>query len=194
MPPGGSSSGGFRGFIKRSARRAKNVLRPETQASATHTSSPSPPPQPSAGAPPAQPTSVQQLPTQPSVQPQQTASSRQPAPNVGQITSAGPPAAVNSIQPANSESRAAQAAKKVGEDAWTGLKATLELVKESSDVFPPLKSAVGGFLGVIGIFEVSNHVSGIIVQCLLRYILSVDGSTEPRRLHNTCVESPSHGP
>ena len=46
-----------------------------------------------------------------------------------------------------------QAAKIVGAGAWSGLKAAL---KESADVFPPIRSAVGGFLGVIDIFEVSD--------------------------------------
>jgi hypothetical protein len=38
---------------------------------------------------------------------------------------------------------------------WEGSKTTLRLVKESADAFPPLKSTVGGLLGLIDLFEVS---------------------------------------
>ena len=39
---------------------------------------------------------------------------------------------------------------------FQGLKTTLRLVERASDVFPPLKSAVAGLLGVIDIVEVRD--------------------------------------
>jgi hypothetical protein len=39
---------------------------------------------------------------------------------------------------------------------FQGLKTTLRLIERTSDVFPPLKSAVAGLLGVIDIVEVCD--------------------------------------
>lgn len=158
MPPGSSPSEGFRESLKRRARRVKGLLRPETQSPISRTPSPQPPTQhqSSSGATPSQPTPTHQPPPQPSVQIQQPALLPQPLPSAGGSTLTANLLVASSVQPANTESTLTLAAKKAGADAWTGLKATLRLVEKSSDVFPPLKSAVAGFLGVVDIFEVSN--------------------------------------
>jgi hypothetical protein len=49
-----------------------------------------------------------------------------------------------------------QNAKEVGSVAWTGLETALRVLKESSDVFPPLKSAVSGLLACLDILQVGN--------------------------------------
>jgi hypothetical protein len=59
-----------------------------------------------------------------------------------------PPAAIAQPQP---EREKADMASTI----WEGSKTTLRLVKESADAFPPLKSTVGGLLGLIELFEVS---------------------------------------
>ena len=38
--------------------------------------------------------------------------------------------------------------------AWDGLDTALRLLKESSDAFPPLKSAVGGVISLIDLVQV----------------------------------------
>jgi hypothetical protein len=48
-----------------------------------------------------------------------------------------------------------QNAKDITKEAWAGLEAALRLVEISSDVFPPLKAAIGGVLGCLDIFRVS---------------------------------------
>jgi hypothetical protein len=40
--------------------------------------------------------------------------------------------------------------------AWTGLESGLRALRESLDLFPPLKSAVGGLLECIDIFQAST--------------------------------------
>jgi len=40
--------------------------------------------------------------------------------------------------------------------AWEGVKTALVLLKESSGWFPPLKSAIGGFLALVDATEVSE--------------------------------------
>jgi len=42
--------------------------------------------------------------------------------------------------------------------SWEAVKTTLVLIKESSDAFPPLKSAVGGLVALIDMIEVRNTV------------------------------------
>ena len=49
------------------------------------------------------------------------------------------------------------------EKAWNGLKAILPIVEKVSVAFPPLQSAVGGFIGVISKFDVRI----IIETCLV---------------------------
>ena len=38
--------------------------------------------------------------------------------------------------------------------AWKGLETALRLLEKSADAFPPLKSAVGGLLACLDLFEV----------------------------------------
>ena len=78
---------------------------------------------------------------------------------MGVSTSSVNVSAISASQPAEAKLTPVQVAKKVGEEAWIGLKATLKLLERSSDAFPPLKSAVAGFLGVVDIFEVSCYAS-----------------------------------
>ena len=40
------------------------------------------------------------------------------------------------------------------ENAWEGTKTILRLVRDSADVFPPLKSTAGGLIGLIDLIEV----------------------------------------
>ena len=49
--------------------------------------------------------------------------------------------------------------------AWSTFKATLPILEKVSVVFPPLQSAVGGLIGVIAQFDVSdnNHVRNLLV-------------------------------
>ena len=75
---------------------------------------------------------------------------------MGVSTSSVDVSAVSASQSGEAKLSPAQVAGKVGEEAWIGLKATLKLLERSSDAFPPLKSAVAGFLGVVDIFEASN--------------------------------------
>jgi len=42
--------------------------------------------------------------------------------------------------------------------AWEGVKTALVLLKESSDWFPPLKSATGGLLALVDATEVSETI------------------------------------
>ena len=160
MDTGSPPAKGFRGLLKRCARGVKKVFRPEAQASASRTPPrPQPQQQPYSGGPPTQPTSTtvhEQLP-QPPVQSQQSASPPRPVSSAGAGASTSTPdlVAVDNSKPANAESAFAQAAKKAGADAWKGLETTLRLLDKGSDAFPPLKSAVAGFLGVVDLFEVS---------------------------------------
>jgi len=39
--------------------------------------------------------------------------------------------------------------------AWTGLETTLRLLEKSADAFPPLKSAVGGFVACLDVIQAS---------------------------------------
>lgn len=142
-------SGGFRESLKRRARGVKGWFGPEDQAPNPRTSPAQSQPQPPSEVL-SQHTLTLQSPLPPSAQTQRPTILPQPVPNAGGSSSAANPIA------ADAESRLTQAAKKAGADAWTGLRATLRLVEKSSDVFPPLKSAVAGFLGVVDIFEVSD--------------------------------------
>jgi hypothetical protein len=54
---------------------------------------------------------------------------------------------------------AVQTAKGAGSMAWVGLETALRVLKESSDMLPPLKSAVSGLLGCLGVLQVSAYDS-----------------------------------
>ena len=157
MSTGSSPSGGFRDSLKRRARGVKKWFRTGDQALTSHTSSrvPSPQPQPSSGASPSQlaPTHGSLL---LSAQSPHSVLLPHPVPSGSRSTSTANLVIVDSAQSADAESRLTQAAKKAGAEAWIGLKATLNLLERSSDAFPPLKSAVAGFLGVVDIFEASD--------------------------------------
>lgn len=51
--------------------------------------------------------------------------------------------------------------------AWSGLKTLLVLLDKSADAFGPLKSAVGGILGCIDIYEVRIWVIMTVEPCLI---------------------------
>ena len=148
----------FRGFLKDVANDVKKVFKPGDQAT-TPGRTPSPLPQVPSGDPSQQPTPSQQpvltIHPQPSAQ-SQSPIPLQPLPSSSQLAPITSPLTVDGNQPANAESSLTLAAKKAGAEAWSGLKAALQLLEKSSDAFPPLKSAVGGFLGVVDIFEVSD--------------------------------------
>ena len=157
-------SGRVRGFFQRVGHGAKKELKKAFKRDGqAPTSRPSsvPPREPSADppshpTPPDGPTSAR-IPLPPA-QSQPSVVLPQPVASLGQPASTTSHLANNGNQSANMESSLAMAAKKAGADAWSGLKLALELLKESSDVFPPVKSAVAGFLGVVDIFEVSEII------------------------------------
>jgi hypothetical protein len=71
--------------------------------------------------------------------------------------------ALNPIDPAASSSAVSHSAinpvpRSVADVIWAGLNTALCGLKESSDAFPPLKSAVDGLLACIDIFQVSTPV------------------------------------
>ena len=163
MPPRSSSPGGVREFFKRVGHGVKKVFKPGDKASTAHTSSPTP--RTSSGGSALRLTPSQEpdpgLLLPPSAPSQRAAVAAQSAPSASQ------PASTTSLLPADAteaaiaESSLTLAAKKAGKDAWSGLKVALELLKESSDAFPPVKSAVAGFLGVVSIFEASSFALAI---------------------------------
>lgn len=57
----------------------------------------------------------------------------------------------------------ARATKRAGTDAWSGFKTALQLLNQSSDVFPPLKSAITGFQGAVDVFEASGRTSPAVI-------------------------------
>ena len=46
---------------------------------------------------------------------------------------------------------------------FQGIKTTLRLIERATDVFPPLKSTVGGLLGVIDIVEVCHFQLNVVI-------------------------------
>ncbi len=70
-------------------------------------------------------------------------------PQLCQVSSSIPP--LSPLTPSTESS-----VKEVASVAWEGVKTALILLKESSDWFPPLKSAIGGFLALIDAIEVSE--------------------------------------
>lgn len=156
MSAGPPSPKGFRGFLKDATRSVKTIFKPRPPETGSRT-----PSQRSLATPPPQIIFPQGQDPAPPSQPQQIATSSRLAPSISRLPSTTSLSAPNVVQSASTGSKVSQAAKKVGADAWLGLKVGLELLEKSSDVFPPLKSAVAGFLGVVDIFEVrylSAHV------------------------------------
>jgi hypothetical protein len=49
--------------------------------------------------------------------------------------------------------------REVGNVAWVGLGIALEVLKETTDVFPPLKSAIGGFIACLDVLQVGTDDS-----------------------------------
>jgi hypothetical protein len=90
-----------------------------------------------------------------------------PAAGVFSSSHANLPPSPNTPPPATN---VIQTAKDVRSVAWAGLMTALGALKESSGVFPPLKSAVSGLLECLDVLQVSSQNS-IIRQCL-RYLYS----------------------
>ena len=156
MPPG-SSPGRARRFLK----RITKVFKPGGQTPTSRTASPPPVAQPSASfSQPATPSREPVLIASPQLpaQSQQLDALPQPEPTPAEPAPTSSPSVTAGDPPANAESTLTLA-KKAGEAAWSGLKVTLRSLEKSSDVFPPLKAAVGGFLGVVDIFEVCGLTS-----------------------------------
>lgn len=149
-----SSSRRFRPFLGRVGQSIKDVFKSSDQASASRAPSRTSSPPPRATVQDPLPQLTLQSPPSPAqsqspIHPAQPAlGSNQPAPTTSLL-------AVNNDQPARA-SNLSLAAQKLGKDAWAGLKLSLQLLEKSSDVFPPVKSAVAGFLGVVDIFEVRH--------------------------------------
>ena len=163
MSPGSSSSSRPHGFFKRVTHGVKRVFKPGDKAPASPT--PSPPPETTPEGLLPQPTPSYELAL--GVTPQPYAHSPHSVTLAQATTSLRRPVfashlAVDRNESAPVGSRLSQATKKAGADAWSGLKTALQLLEKTSDVFPPVKSAVGGFLGVVDMFEVSaltSHIS-----------------------------------
>ena len=166
MSPGSSSSSRPRGFFKRVTHGVKRVFKPGDKAPASPT--PSPPPETTPGGRLPQPTPSHEpalgVTPQPYAHSPQPATLAQPTPSSSRPVSASN-LAVDRNESAHLGSSLSQATKKAGADAWSGLKTALQLLEKTSDVFPPVKSAVGGFLGVVDMFEVSALISHIPRWC-----------------------------
>jgi hypothetical protein len=63
-----------------------------------------------------------------------------------------------SLNPPPSTASVFRTAKEVGSVAWAGLGTALRVMKESSEVFPPLKSAVSGLLACLDVFQVKPGI------------------------------------
>jgi len=89
-----------------------------------------------------------------------TAASSSAHPQLFQAGSSGVvspvPQLTSSIIPSRNHLSTESSVKEVASVAWEGIKTALVLLKESSDWFPPLKSAIGGFLALIDATEVSE--------------------------------------
>jgi hypothetical protein len=79
--------------------------------------------------------------------------SEQPVP-VTNITSHSRANVPPSSKPLPSPTSTFETAKDIGSVAWAGLGTALRVLKESSDAFPPLKSAVSGFLACLDVLQV----------------------------------------
>ena len=183
MPPGSPSSEGFRESLKRRARGVKKWLGPDDQAPVPRTSSPQP--QLRHGTPPPRFITTRETPQQSSAQTQGSTLLPYQVTSAGRSASTANLEAADGDQPANVGSRLTQAAKNAGADTWTGLKVALQLLERSSDAFPPLKSAVAGFLDVVEVFEASN-----LVSCVITWYLFCSGSRQPPRTEATTQGSP----
>ena len=152
MPPGFPSSGRVRRFFKRVARSVKRVLKSGV---------PAPPPAP-AEDPPSQLTVSHEPATaflqHPLPQSQQSGALPQSLPSTSKPVPTILDTKTDGTQVASVESRLAMNTQKAGEEAWAGLRTTLQLLERSPDIFPAIKSAVAEFLGVVGIFEASGLV------------------------------------
>ena len=47
--------------------------------------------------------------------------------------------------------------RRAARTGWNGMRVLLGVLKETSDVFPPLKAAVGGLLALLDIYEVLSY-------------------------------------
>lgn len=127
--------------------------------------------------------------TQPPTRSQQTVVLPEPVPSPGQLAPSTSRWANDSNQSVNTEPSFTLITKKAGADAWTGLKIALQLL--SSDVLPPVKSAVNGFLGVLDVFEASNLI--LCISARRSFFLSTESRPEPEGLRRASLKSPSDG-
>jgi hypothetical protein len=157
-----NSKPGFRKFYKDAGRRIQGLFKP-------------PSPQPSSSAnPPSHTPSTQSLPIATHVAPplDPSPATSEDATNTTYTPSIYPPPTTDitflsrvnipsSANPPPPTTSAFQAAKEIGSVTWAGLETALRVLKESSDVFPPLKSAVSGLLVCLDVFQVNlafNHL------------------------------------
>jgi hypothetical protein len=170
------SNWSFRKSYKDARRRVKDVLRP-----------PSPQPSSSGANLPPPTLSTQTLPIATQTTPPLDASLHAPVPTISSTSQQGvvssiPPLLVTNISsslrtnlPLSSNkpppvTSIIQTAKDVGSVAWVGLGTALGVLKESSDVFPPLNSAVSGLLECLDILQVSSQ--GLTTYVRLRSLHS----------------------
>lgn len=77
------------------------------------------------------------------------------------LTAQDPAPIQGSLRAANNPSIAERSGKHI---AWSGLKTLMEILNNSADAFPPLKSAIGGILTFVKVYDVCT-------RAILRYQL-----------------------
>jgi hypothetical protein len=91
------------------------------------------------------------------------------ATNITSPSRANVPPSANPPSPPTTVASALGNVKDTGSVAWVGLGSALRVLKESSDVFPPLKSAVSGLLACLDVLQVNTWdsiINGLLNHCL----------------------------
>lgn len=152
-PPKSSKRKDVGKAIRRGYDRFKQVIQPSSQLSSQNTGSPFAPSVGASSAPPAQSTASGPA-IAPSVPPQGTSAAGQttgfPAPGSNQ--------AVTTTNTTLAVPKPTTVAKfrRVGNVTLSGLESVLQVLETSAEVFPPLRSAVSGFIDCLDIVRVSR--------------------------------------
>jgi hypothetical protein len=75
--------------------------------------------------------------------------------SLGSLGASSSSAVANTVSATSPKPTTLDKVKEAGNTAWNGLEAALRVLETSADVFPPLKSAVGGFVSCLDIVEAS---------------------------------------
>jgi hypothetical protein len=150
------SNRSFRKSFRETGRRVKGIFKPSSANPPSHTAPPTQTlPTTTAISPPVGSPSHTPLEITPSVSQRGVGALAQPL----RATDAASPSFANvppSSNPPPPAAGALQTAKGGGIAAWTGLENVLRALKEGSDVFPPLKTAVSGFLECLDVLKVGD--------------------------------------